>query len=70
MEFDKPKPRKHRNWRNLASTLIGLGVAIANAWVNVDWETFQMDTKHLAPLVVSAMIAIGGHMTSINYKAV
>ena len=48
------------------STILGLIVAIANAWANVDWTNFVWDTKHVAPLIISALIALGGKMTSIN----
>lgn len=57
--------------KNLASnlsTIIGLIVAVANSWANVEWSTFECDFKHIAPLVVSALIAIGGYCTSINLK--
>lgn len=50
------------------STILGLIVAIANAWVNVDWTNFVFDTRHVAPLIVSALIAIGGYMTQIENK--
>ena len=48
------------------STILGLVVATANAWANVDWTNFAWDTKHVAPLIISALIALGGKMTSIN----
>lgn len=54
--------------RNLMSTVFGAIVAIATAWVAVDWETFAFDFKHIAPLVMSGLVAIGGHMTTINSK--
>lgn len=49
------------------STIIAYIVAVANAWANVDWSTFEADFKHIAPLVVSAVIALGGYFTSINF---
>jgi len=52
--------------RNLLSTLFGAIVAIATAWVSVEWETFAFDFKHLAPLVLSGLVALGGYMTTIN----
>jgi len=54
--------------RNLLSTLFGAIVAIATAWVSVEWETFAFDFKHLAPLVLSGLVALGGYMTTINSK--
>lgn len=50
------------------STILGIIVAIANSYANIDWETFTPDYKHIMPLIVSAVIAIGGYMTSINIK--
>lgn len=47
---------------------MGALVATLNAWVNVDWSTFAFDVKHIAPLFISGMIALGGYMTSINSK--
>lgn len=49
------------------STIIAIIVAVANGWANVDWETFEPDFKHIAPLVISALIAAGGILTSINF---
>jgi len=54
--------------RSILSTLMGALVATLNAWVNVDWSTFDFDAKHLAPLFISGMIALGGYMTTINSK--
>lgn len=52
--------------RSHISTVLGIVVAIANAWANVDWSNFAWDTKHVAPLVISGLIALGGYMTSLN----
>lgn len=60
------KMTKHT--RSILSTLMGALVATLNAWVNVDWSTFAFDVKHIAPLFISGMIALGGYMTSINSK--
>jgi len=54
--------------RSHASTIFGAVVAVATAWVTVDWETFTFDFKHIAPLFLSALVALGGYMTSINSK--
>jgi len=50
------------------STLLGWVVALANAYVNVEWDNFIPDFKHIMPLIISGIIALGGHMTSINVK--
>lgn len=54
--------------RSILSTVMGGIVAVATAWVTVDFETFAFDFKHIAPLVLSGLVALGGYMTSINSK--
>jgi hypothetical protein len=54
--------------RNILSTLFGAMVALATAWVSVEWETFAFDFKHIAPLILSGLVALGGYMTTINSK--
>lgn len=58
--------RLSKRHRNLLSTLFGAIVAIATAWVSVEWETFALDFRHIAPLVLSGLVALGGYMTTIN----
>jgi hypothetical protein len=58
----------NKKTRSNISTIIGALVAIANAYVNVDWSTFTFDYKHVAPLVISGLIALGGYMTEIESK--
>ena len=52
--------------RNILSTIFGGLVAIATAWVSVEWDTFALDFRHIAPLVLSGLVALGGYMTTIN----
>ena len=54
--------------RSILSTVMGGVVAVATAWVTVDFENFTFDFKHIAPLVLSGLVALGGYMTSINGK--
>lgn len=54
--------------RSLISTIMGALVAIAVAWQGVDWANFTFEFKNIAPLFLSAMIAIGGKFTSLNVK--
>jgi hypothetical protein len=42
-------------------------VAIANAWITIDWVTFDIQ-KEYPKLILSALIGIGGYMTKINSK--
>jgi len=62
----KKAMRLSKRHRNLLSTIFGAIVAIATAWVSVEWETFAFDFKHIAPLVLSGLVALGGYMTTIN----
>jgi hypothetical protein len=54
------------------STLMGYLVAVAQAWVNIDWSHFEPTQtwfiKNLPPLLLSAVIALGGHLTRLNMK--
>lgn len=45
--------------RSLISTIMGAIVAVCIAWQGVDWDNFQLDFKHIAPLVLSGMVALG-----------
>jgi hypothetical protein len=51
-----------------AATWIGIAIAVLNAWQNVDWENFEWDKKHIAPLLISAGIAIIGKLSTIKKK--
>lgn len=51
--------------RNLFSTLMGLTLAICNAWVNINWKDFNLE-KEWPKLLITAMIAIGGYITELK----
>jgi hypothetical protein len=53
------------NWQSKLSTLMGFIVAIATAWITIDWITFDIN-KEYPKLILSALIGIGGYMTKIN----
>jgi hypothetical protein len=53
------------NWQSHLSTLIGGIMAIANAWITIDWSTFDIN-KEYPKLILSGLMAIGGYMTKIN----
>ena len=44
---------------------MGFIVAIATAWITIDWITFDIN-KEYPKLILSALIGIGGYMTKIN----
>lgn len=50
------------NWESKLSTAMGIIVSIANAWITIDWVTFELE-KEYPKLVLSALIAIGGFKT-------
>lgn len=58
----------NKKQRSNVSTIMGAIVAVSVALTATDWETFTLDIKHIMPLVLSAVIAIGGYITSINSK--
>jgi hypothetical protein len=53
------------NWESKLSTVMGFIVAISNAWITIDWVTFDIN-KEYPKLILSALIAIGGYMTKIK----
>jgi len=48
-----------------AATILGIVVAIATAWLSIDWEsfTFERDWKKL---VLTAIIATGGVLSKLK----
>lgn len=54
---------------SIISTVIGLTVAIANAWITIDWSNFDIH-KEWPKLVLSGVIALGGWITQIRQKDV
>jgi hypothetical protein len=55
-------------YKSELSTLFGALVAIATAWQSIDWDNFQFNAGNISKLMLSAVIALGGYMTSINVK--
>lgn len=49
------------------ATLMGLLVAISNAWLNIDWINFDIK-KEYPKLILSAIIAIGGYKSIVKLK--
>ena len=50
-----------------SATIIGITVAIASAWMTIDWTTFDIN-KEWPKLVLSAIIAAGGYFSTIKTK--
>ena len=51
---------------NALATILGLFVAIANAWVNIDWDNFEWTVNNCVKIGISAIIAAGGYMTTFK----
>jgi hypothetical protein len=51
---------------NHGATIMGVAVAVANAWVTIDFENFVFNTGNAMKLTISAVIAIGGYMSRIK----
>ena len=58
----------NKKQRSLISTIMGAVVAVATAWVTIDWANFAFDFRSIAPLVLSGLVALGGYLTTINGK--
>lgn len=55
-------------YKSELSTLFGAIVAVATAWQSIDWDNFELNLGNVSKLLISAVIALGGYMTSINVK--
>ncbi len=56
------------NPNNYLSTLFGSIVAVAMAWVTIDWDHFELTKNNVMKLILSAVVAIGGYKTTINTR--
>ena len=48
------------------ATILGLLVAIANAWVNIDWDNFEWSPNNIIKIGISAVIAMGGYISTLK----
>jgi hypothetical protein len=55
-------------YKSQLSTFFGAIVAIATAWQAIDWDNFELNAGTIGKLLTSALIALGGYITSINVK--
>lgn len=58
---------KKKWWADHMSTVMGILLAVSTAWMTIDWTTFDI-SKEYPKLVLSAIIAIGGYVTTIKTK--
>jgi len=54
--------------RSLFATFLGFIVAIANAWINIDWDNFVLSSGTIMKLLLSAIIAAGGYFSIFKNK--
>jgi len=54
--------------RGRIATYTALILAVATAWLAVDWTTFALDFAHLMPLGLAALVAILGKLTELKEK--
>ncbi len=50
-----------------SATIVGVTVAIASAWITIDWTTFDIK-KEWPKLILSAIIAAGGIVSKVKLK--
>jgi hypothetical protein len=61
--------KKKLDWyANHGATIAGISVAIASAWMTIDFSTFDIK-KEWPKLVLSAIIAAGGYKSTLNFKS-
>lgn len=51
-----------------SATIVGVTVAIASAWITIDWTTFDIK-KEWPKLILSAIIAAGGIVSKVKLKS-
>lgn len=60
--------QKRLNWiSDHGATIMGILVAISQAWIAIDWNTFNIE-KEYPKLILSGIIAYGGYKSTIKLK--
>ena len=59
------KLQKKNKQTSRAATILGICVAIASAWITIDWTNFNI-TKEYPKLILSGIIAYGGYISRIK----
>jgi hypothetical protein len=60
--------KKRNKLASYGASIGGIIVAVANAWITIDWDNFQFTQGNIMKLSVSAVIAIGGCVSKISVK--
>ena len=53
---------------DFTATALGLLVAIANGWMTIDWDNFEWSANNCVKIGISAIIAMGGYVSTIKTK--
>ena len=53
---------------DFTATALGLLVAIANAWMTIDWDNFEWNANNCVKIGISAIIAMGGYISTIKTR--
>jgi hypothetical protein len=56
-----------RKLADYGATILSLVVAIASAWMTIEWTTFDIK-KEWPKLILSAIIAAGGYASTLKLK--
>ena len=58
---------KKKKLADYGATILSLTVAIASAWMTIEWTTFDIK-KEWPKLILSAIIAAGGYVSTLKLK--
>lgn len=62
----KEKPVRKFDIMDFGASVLGVIVAIATAWITIDWTNFTWTPNNIMMLSLSGIIAIGGAMSKIK----
>jgi len=65
MKFKLLIKKFKKNLHDYLATVLGLAVALSQAWMTIDWANFIIE-KEYPKLVLSAIIALGGYVTKFK----
>lgn len=67
MFYLKSFKMKKKKLADYGATILSLIVAIASAWMTIEWTTFDIK-KEWPKLILSAIIAAGGYVSTLKLK--
>ncbi len=67
MHFLKNFNMSKKRIADYGATILSLIVAIASAWMTIEWTTFDIK-KEWPKLILSAIIAAGGYVSTLKLK--